>query len=132
MADRVAQMIERAQVLADRRVAWNRTIAEYKQIHIPNPGNRFDTNTDVGPIASSFVAAGNNTMQQTINFTDMEFNTLYLILQDNILTTYNVGCGKKKSTHPMDALFISILQLQSGSQWEESSQTFGLKTSSHQ
>ena len=100
MADRVAQMIERDQVLADCCIAWNRTIAEYKQIHIPDPGNQFDTNTDVGPIASSFVVARNNTMQQTINFTNMEFDTLYSILQDNILTMYNVGCGKKKSTHP--------------------------------
>ena len=76
MANRIAQIIKQAQMLADCRVAWNCTIEEYEQIHIPNPGDAFNTNINVGTITSLFVAASNNTMQQTINFTNMELNTL--------------------------------------------------------
>ena len=78
-------MIERAKVLADCRAACNCTIEEYKQIHIPKPEEASKTNSNVGPIINSLVDAGNTTMKNTINFTNMKFDTMYSILQNNIL-----------------------------------------------
>lgn len=53
---------------------------------------------------------GDRTIKTMINFTLQEFNTLWSLIE-NAMVSWNLGRGRKPKTNPKDSLFITLVVL---------------------
>lgn len=70
---------------------------------------------------------GDGAIQDMCNFTALEFEQLWNLLESFIKTHYNVGRGKKSHVTGKDALFMFLAVLKHGGHWDVLGRVFKLK-----
>lgn len=92
--------------------------------------NTFSSDEDaesLHPIFDSFFEAGGNAaITRMVNFTTVEFKTIYFALEERIRSHWNVGQGRKYSHTQMDVFFMTLSVLKYGGSWDFSAQMFRL------
>lgn len=64
------------------------------------------------------------------NFSHLEFEALFAIVEPTIMAYWSVGRGRRYEVSAQDAFFITLNVLKRYSQWDMHAKVFGLKTSS--
>jgi hypothetical protein len=64
------------------------------------------------------------------NFSHVEFETLFALVEPTIMSYWGVGRGRRYEVGAHDAFFIALNVLKRYSQWDMHAKVFGLKTSS--
>ncbi len=71
------------------------------------------------PIIDSFYGPGSNEdVLKMCKFTLPELRRLYAIMQECIVTSWNVGRGRRSTLTPMDVLFMCLVVLKHGGSWD--------------
>ena len=86
---------------------------------------------DIGPIFLSWANRStptNNLVKSLTNFTVAEFCLLWMEVQHNVLTVWNVGSGCCLEVHPMDAFLMAVAQMKAGSTFDNTARAFGCRT----
>lgn len=85
------------------------------------------------PIFDSFHNAGGpDAIVRMINFSPCEFREVYSVLEDHILSEWNIGRGRKYSHSPMDVFFMVLAVLKHGGSWDFLAQMFRIKPTTFQ
>ncbi len=80
------------------------------------------------PIFDSFhQSGGHGAILKMSNFAPFEFRKLYSIKQPEIVTSWNVGRGRRSQFQPMDVLFMALVVLNYGGSWDQLGTIFRVK-----
>ncbi|OWY95942.1 hypothetical protein PHMEG_00033917 [Phytophthora megakarya] len=66
------------------------------------------------------------------NFAPRELERLWDLIEPHVVSTWNVGCGKKSASAPNEVLFMRLTALQHCGSWDSICSRFGMKSSPFQ
>ena len=84
------------------------------------------------PIYDSFRLNDHASIKDMTSFTPLEFDILYEKIHERIITSWNVGRGKKTNHTAKDVLFMTLFVLKSYTKWSTMAKMFRMKTTTFQ
>jgi len=88
-----------------------------------------DTDNDSSsPVMDTFLeSGGSKAVCDMTNFTLSEFSYLWAKIQNHVLSTWNVGRGRKSAQKPKDVLFMLLTVLKHAGKWDFLAKMFNMK-----
>lgn len=98
---------------------------------VPKNALRAESDEEKGsesPYLDAFIERGGSAaVLEMTNFSAAEFQTLWSSVSEHILTTYNVGRGRKSPIGGKDTLFMVLTVLKNGGHWDILAKLFHMK-----
>ena len=112
-------------LLADAAVEREAVIDEYDID--PQKEDSDDEYAPTSPVFDKFYnAGGSEAITQMTNFDVNEFGELWLLLQDHVSKSWNVGRGRRSQFSGKDVLLFTLTALKNGGQWDYLGRLFGI------
>lgn len=91
-----------------------------------------DTADSDSPVMDSFQQQNGNSewLKTLTNFSLAEFDHLWAVVEQDVISTWIVGRGRKHATKPKDAFMMALCVLKHYDTWSKHALDFGMKTSS--
>lgn len=112
-------------ILADTALRRENAIQAYD--NAPNIASDDEQDSDA-PIFESFYSTGGSaSIAEMINFSPKEFQTVWNVVCDIVMTCWNVGRGRKSTMKGKDMLFMMLTVMKHGGKWDFLGQMFKIK-----